>query len=191
MTFAEIIAAMKQFETTDDYKKFVDGLFTPERVKAFLDTEAGQKAMQPYIDKQSAKGLETWKTNNLQGLIDAEIKKRFPDADPKDVKLGEMEAKIAALEKEAARKELLIKAQAVATEKKLPVSLVNYFIGEDEKQTTENIGVLEKAFTEAISASVDARLKQGNHVPSDDKSAQMDGVTAAFLERNPDIKITD
>lgn len=189
MTFAEIIAAMKQFETTDDYKKFVDGLFTPERVKAFLDTEAGQKAMQPYIDKQSAKGLETWKTNNLQGLIDAEIKKRFPDADPKDVKLTEMEAKIAALEKEAARKELLIKAQTIATEKKLPVSLINYFVGDDEKQTTENIGVLEKAFTEALSASVDERLKTGNHVPSDDKSAQMDGVTAAFLERNPDLKL--
>ena len=83
MTFAEIIAAMKQYENSEEYKKFVDSLFTPERVKAFLDTEAGQKAMQPYIDKQSAKGLETWKTNNLQALIDAEIKKLFTEADPK------------------------------------------------------------------------------------------------------------
>ena len=45
MTFAEIIAAMKQYENSEEYKKFVDSLFTPERVKAFLDTEAGQKAL--------------------------------------------------------------------------------------------------------------------------------------------------
>ena len=189
MTFQEIIAAMKQFEGSDDYKKFVDGLFTAERVKAYLETEAGQQAMQPYIDKQSAKGLETWKSNNLAALIDAEVKKRFPDADPKDVELSEMKAKLEALEKEAARKELLIKAQAVATEKKLPVSLISYFIGEDEKATNKNIDVLEKAFTEALSASVDDRLKQGNHVPNGDKSTPVDGVTAAFMARNPDLKL--
>ena len=28
MTFAEIIAAMKQYENSEEYKKFVDSLFT-------------------------------------------------------------------------------------------------------------------------------------------------------------------
>ena len=189
MTFEEIIAALKQHENSDEYKKFVDGLFTSERVKAFLETEAGQKVMQPYIDKQSAKGLETWKTNNLAALVDEEVKKRFPETDPKDVELANMKAKLEALEKEAARKELLIKAQAVATEKKLPVSLVSFFIGEDEKATNKNLESLEKAFTEALSASVYDRLKQGNHIPENGKSEPMDGVTAAFLARNPGIKI--
>lgn len=188
MTFAEIIAAMKQYENSEEYKKFVDSLFTPERVKAFLDTEAGQKAMQPYIDKQSAKGLETWKTNNLQALIDAEIKTRFPEADPKDTELAKVKAQLEAMQKESARKELLIKAQAVATEKKLPVSLVSYFIGDDEKTTKANLETLEKVFTEALSASVEDRLKQG-HIPNGDKNEQMDGVTAAFMARNPGVKL--
>ena len=188
MTFQEIIAALKPFEGSDDYKKFVDGLFTAERVKAYLETEDGQKAMQPFIDKQSAKGLETWKSNNLQTLIDEEIKKRFPEADPKDVELANMKAQLEALQKEATRKELLIKAQAIATEKKLPVNLVGHFIGEDEKATNKNIEAFEKAFTEALSSSVDERLKQGNHVPNGGKSEPMDGVTAAFMMRNPDIK---
>lgn len=189
MTFAEIIAAMKQHENSEEYEKFLDGLFTPERVKAFLDTEAGQKAMQPYIDKQSAKGLETWKNNNLQALIDAEIKTRFPESDPKDIELANMKAQLEAMQKESARKELLIKAQAIATEKKLPVSLANYFVGDDEKATKANLETLEKVFTEALSASVDDRLKQGNHIPNGDKTEPMDGVTAAFMVRNPDIKI--
>lgn len=189
MTFEEILAAMKQHENSDEYKKFVDGLFTPERVKAFLETEAGQKAMQPFIDKQAAKGLETWKTNNLQTLIDDEVKKRFPDTDPKDAEIANMKAQLEAMQKESTRKELLIKAQAIATEKKLPVSLVSYFVGDDEKATKANLETLEKVFTEALSASVDDRLKQGNHIPNGDKNEPMDGVTAAFMARNPDIKI--
>lgn len=189
MTFEEIIAALKSHEGSDEYKKFVDSLFTSERVKAYLETENGQKAMQPFIDKQSAKGLETWKSNNLQTLIDEEIKKRFPEADPKDIELANMKAQLEALQKEATRKELLIKAQAIATEKKLPVSLISYFVGEDEKTTSRNIDVLDKAFTEALSASVDERLKQGNHVPNSNKQTPLDGVTAAFLQRNPDVKI--
>ncbi len=189
MTFEELVKAMKPFEGSDEYKKFVDGLFTPERVKAYLETTAGQQAMQPYIDKQFTKGLETWKTNNLQNLIDAEIKARFPEADPKDVELANMKAQLEALQKESTRKELLIKAQAIAVEKKLPTSLISYFVGDDEKATCKNIDVLEKAFTEALSASVDERLKQGNHVPNGDKQEPMDGVTAAFMQRNPDIKI--
>lgn len=191
MKFEEIIAALKPYENSDEYKAFVDGLFTPERVKAYLETEAGQQAMQPYIDRQSAKGLETWKTNNLQTLIDEEVKKRFPETDPKDVELANVKAQLEALRKEAARKELLIKAQATATEKKLPVSLVSYFVGADEKETNKNIETFEKAFTEALSASVDERLKQGNHIPNSDKNEPTDGVTAAFLARNPDLKLTD
>lgn len=189
MTFEEILAALKSHENSNEYKKFVDGLFTPERVKAFLETEAGQQAMQPFIDKQSAKGLETWKNNNLQALIDAEVKKRFPESDPKDVEIANMKAELEKMQKESARKELLIKAQSIATEKKLPVSLVSYFIGDDEKSTKQNLETLEKVFTEALSASVDDRLKQGNHIPNGDKSEPMDGVTAAFMARNPDIKI--
>lgn len=189
MTFEEIVAALKAHENSDGYKKFVDGLFTPERVKAFLETEAGQQAMQPFIDKQSAKGIETWKSNNLQALIDAEIKTRFPESDPKDVEIANMKAELEKMQKESARKELLIKAQSIATEKKLPVSLVSYFIGDDEKSTKQNLETLEKVFTEALSASVDDRLKQGNHIPNGDKSEPMDGVTAAFMARNPDIKI--
>ena len=100
-----------------------------------------------------------------------------------------MKAQLEAMQKESARKELLIKAQAIATEKKLPVSLVSYFVGDDEKATKANLETLEKAFTEALSASVVDRLKQGNHIPNGDKNEPMDGVTAAFMQRNPDIKI--
>lgn len=189
MELKEILESLKKFEGTDEYKQFVDGLFTPERVKAFLDTSAGQQAMQPYIDRQFNKGLETWKTNNLQGLVNAEVKKRFPDADPKDVEIANIKAQLEAVQRDAARKELLIKAQSIAAEKKLPASLIGFFVGEDEKATTKNIDVLEKAFTEAVSTSVDARLKGDNHVPNNDKGEPMDGVTAAFLQRNPDLKI--
>ena len=39
------------------------------------------------VDKRSAKSLETWKTNHLEGLLDTEIKKRFPAKDEKEIEM--------------------------------------------------------------------------------------------------------
>jgi hypothetical protein len=118
---------------------FKSKLESDPNFKSFADSEK---------DKHLQKGLETFKKNNLQKLIDEEYKKQHPDADPKDTKLAEMEKKLEQMQKETAKKDLTNKALQAMTEKKLPTDLVNFIVGEDEKTTKANLetltGVLSK-----------------------------------------------
>ena len=189
MTFAELLEAMKGFENTEEYKNYIAGLITDDRVKEYLATEAGKKLIQPDLDKYLTKGLETWKTNNLTSLLDAEIKKRFPETDPKDTELANMKAQIAEIQQEAQRKELIIKAQAKATADKLPVELISHFIGKDEDETNKNIDNFKTAYLAAVSSAVDEKMKDGSYVPPEGKGGNIDGVTKAFMALNPDIKL--
>ncbi|MEG1314067.1 MAG: DUF4355 domain-containing protein [Bacilli bacterium] len=124
--------------------------------KAFIDSEK---------DKHSSKSLETWKTNNLEKLLDDEVKKRFPQADPKDTELAKLKAEIEKMQKESLRKDLTNKAIKIATDKKLPVELIDYLIGEDEEITTKNIEKLESVFGTHVETLVQERLKGSSYTP--------------------------
>lgn len=50
---------------------------------------------------------------------------------------------------------------------------------------------LNTAFTAALSAAVDKKLKDSNYVPPEGDTEPMDGVTAAFAKLNPNIKLAD
>lgn len=191
MTFTELMNAFKEFEGTEEYNNYISGLVTGDRVQTFLNTDEGKRIIQPTLDKYHSKGLETWKTNNLSKLVDDEVKKRYPEKDEKDIQLANLQAQLDSLQQENTRKELLIKAQTLATEKKLPVDLVSYFIGNDEEQTKNNLKAFEKAFTGAVGSAVDEKLKTNSHIPTDDKNEPLDGLTKAFLEMNSGLKIGD
>ncbi|MBQ7801331.1 MAG: DUF4355 domain-containing protein [Oscillospiraceae bacterium] len=188
MEFSEIIAELKKFEGTEEFNNYVNGLMNADRVKAFLATDDGKKLMQPQLDSYFSKGLETWKTNNLQGLIDAKVKEMYPDADPKDTELAGLKAELERMKAEALRKDLTNKALTIATEKGLPVDLVQFFVGADEKSTIANMETLEKSYGVALGAAVEKKLKDSNYTPPKGDDKPVDGVTAAFMNRNPGLQ---
>lgn len=191
MNINELIEALKEFENTPEFENYISGLLNADRVGKYLETDDGKKYIQPKMDSYFSKGLETWKTNNLSGLVDEEVKKRFPDADPKDTELATLKAELEKMKAESTRKDLRVKALQIATEKGLPVDLVDFFIGADEKTTKENMDKLHTSYTTALSAAVDKKLKGNGYVPPEGDNDEMDGVTAAFAKLNPDIKITN
>lgn len=191
MEFSEIIAELKKFEGTEEFNNYVNGLMNADRVKAFLATEDGKKLMQPQLDSYFSKGLETWKTNNLQGLVDAKVKEMYPDTDPKDAKVAALEAQIKQIQAESLRKDLTNKALTIANAKGLPVELVQFFVGADEDTTVANMAMLEKAYGTALGAAVEKKLKDSNYTPPKGDDKPIDGVTAAFMARNPNIKIAE
>jgi hypothetical protein len=184
MEFNEALQQLEQFKDTDEYKTYFGGLskVTPEGVKEYLSTEDGKKLIQPDMDKFFTKGLETWKTNNLDKLINDEIQKRNPSADPKDIELANMKAQLESIQREALRKDLTNKALKIANEKRLPTELIDYFIGEDEDATTNNIKTLEKIFNTAVSSSVDNKIKENTHVPPAGRTEPLTGVEQAFQD---------
>lgn len=133
----------QKINTDKDFKSFIDSL----------------------KDTHLTKGLETWKANNLQKLIDEKVKELYPEDDPKDTELSKLKLEMENMKKEALKKELTNKALKIATEKGLPADLVDYFIGQDEESTTKNLETLEKVFTDKLETTVKERLKDNSYTP--------------------------
>jgi len=129
-------------------QEVITEVLTATHIENYLQNSEGQKLMQPKLDKYFNKGLETWKQNNLEKLIDEEIAKRYPEETPEMRKIKELEQKLAEKEREAVRKELTIKAD-----------LATYFIAENEELTIENIEKFDSAYKSHLDNAVIERTK--------------------------------
>lgn len=132
---------------------------TAERVEGFLDSPEGKKLLQPRLDQNFTKGLNTWKEKNLDKLVDDEVKKRNPDKTPEQLELEKLRKEIEDERKSRTRQELVNKALKVADEKKLPKGIIDYFIAEDEPNTLANLTKLEDEYNKAVQAAVDGKFK--------------------------------
>jgi len=165
MEFSELTTELEKFKDTEDFNNYVGGFINSDRVNKYLEIDEGKKLIQPLLDKYHSKGLESWKQNNLSKLIDEEVKKRYPEKSPKDQELASLKAEIESIKAEKAREELKNKATKTLNEKQLPLSIVDFIIGNDEDTTNTNINKLSDAFTSHINTEIEKRLKNGNYIP--------------------------
>lgn len=165
MKFNEIIEQIKTFENSEEFESYISSQINADRIEKFLSTDVGRKYIQPILDRYFSKGLETWKTNNLDKLIDAKVKELHPDKDTKDTKIKSLKAEIEGIRIESQKHELENIALKIAIEKKLPINLVRFFVGTDEKTTIENMKILETVFTTSLNKAVENRLKRDSYTP--------------------------
>ncbi len=169
MDLKTIVAKIKKGEALSaDEIAFVEGLktLTPESVKDYLEKdEAGKKYLQSLNDAAVTKGLATFKEKTMPGLIEEEIKKKFPAETESEKKLRLLEEDHNKTKAELKRKDLLNKATSIAVEKKLPLKLVEKFLGEDEETTIKNMELLETEYNSAITAAVDVKFKENGREP--------------------------
>jgi len=139
--FDEVKTYFDTNKDTEEIKNYIGGLnpMTTDRANAFLNTEDGKKLLQPKLDTYHSKGLDTWKTNNLDKIYQERFTKEHPEADPKDLKYQELENKFNAAEKARLRETLTNKALKTAQEKNLPGDLIDFFIGADDESTQKNL----------------------------------------------------
>jgi hypothetical protein len=150
------IQAIRAFLETNkdqaDVQSFLGELsaVSPDKVKGFLQTDEGKRIIQPELDRYHAKGLESWKANNLQKLVDDKVKELNPDKSPVEIELENLKRDLEAKDKAAQRLALKNKALAVTSEKKLSVDdkILERFIADDEEGTLSNLEALE-AFAKA------------------------------------------
>lgn len=169
MDINEIKAFIETNADKEEVKSYVSGLVTQDRVESFLETDDGKKLLQPKLDSYFTKGLDSWKNNNLQKLVDEEHKKKYPEKSEKDLELEKLRADFEAMKNEANKKELTIKSTKIAQDKSLPLDILDYFIGKDETETTDNLTKLEKSFNKAVEKVVDERLKGGYKPPKNNE----------------------
>jgi len=160
--------------TSPEVKGYLKSLVTPDLVTSYLDTDEGKKILQPRVDSHFTKGLETWKQNNLQKVLDEHANKviaeKYPDETPEQKRIRELEQRIEQSESARTRESLKNKALSIATQEGLPADLVDYFVGQDESATINNINKFKTVFASALKDAVEGKFKDGGRKPAQGES---------------------
>lgn len=186
MTFEEVKEFLEsEAGKASEVTAYLQGLnpLTVARVQEYIDkTPEGKSWADSVKDKHLQKGLETWKTNNLESLLNEEIKKRFPEKDEKELEVEKLRAEIEKMKHEKQRESLTNKAIKIATEKSLPIELVDFFIGADEQTTVSNVKVFEDTFSQYVQKTVEQRLKGDGYVPPKDNDGKQGNLESLSME---------
>ena len=170
----------------EEVKNFINDNKESEEVKSYLqdlnkvnvegiekyvtEDEEGKKWFDSVKDKHFNKALDTWKSNNLTKLIDDEVKKKFPSKDEKDIEVENLKVEIEKMKQEKLHEALTSKAIKIASDKNLPLNLVDFFIAQDEEATVNNLKVLEESVNKEGQKAVEKRLKNEGYNPPKDTS---------------------
>lgn len=176
MNLEEIKQWLEANKNEESVQSFLSGLkqLSKEDVEGFLEKEEGKRVLQPKLDQYFTKGLDTWKTNNLQALIDEKMKEMNPAKSPQDIELEKIRKQLADMEREKQRESLKNKALTVVTEKGLPTTAIDFFLGEDEETTLQNLEKYENELKNFGQQMVEKSMKKNEYTPpgtdgSDDK----------------------
>jgi hypothetical protein len=162
------------FETNKDnaeVKEFANSFITGESVEVFLNSEEGRKMLQPKMDKHFSKGLETWKQNNLQGLIDEKVKELNPTETEEQKQLRALEDKLTAMEQEKNLASMKANATRELGSKGLPVGMADLLVADSQEVTRDRINMFEAEFKNAVKEEVAKRLKETGGTPNNSNNA--------------------
>lgn len=195
MNLEQVKQFIEENKDNEEVKLYLQGLedLSVERIEQFLQTDKEAKSwFDRTVDKRTTKSLETWKTNHLDGLLDSEIKKRFPQKDEKELEVEKLRAEVENMKQEKLHERLRSHAFKIASEKNLPLQLVDFFIGSDEAVTITNLDALEQSFQSAVQQQVEQRIKGTGYTPPTEtthKSIPLDavkGMTQEEINKNWD-----
>ena len=161
MNFEEFKQYLEDNKDNKDVQQSLKGFVTVSSndVESFLETEEGKRFIQPKLDKYHNKSLESWKKNNLDNLVEEEVRRRHPEETEDQKRIRKLEEELANRDKQSKRQELQNKAIKIAQNKGLPTDLVDFFIGEDEEATQTNLDKFEEKVNEVVTNKVDQRFK--------------------------------
>jgi len=172
MELSEIKKFFEENKETEAVKLFIQTLnpLSVDRVKDYLDNnEDGKKLSQSFSDAKVAKGIETFKEKTLPNLVQAEKEKIMAELNPKETEAQKesrlLKERLEKLEKEGKYKDLLNLATKKAVELKLPLGIIDKFLGEDEDATIKNIDSLAEQYNGAIKAEVESKFKGNGRNP--------------------------
>lgn len=154
----EIKGLIKPFDvneiTLEDFKKVIAD---NKEIKGYYASEK---------DRAVTKGIETFKSNNLQKLVDEELKKKSNEGLSEEaIQLKELQAKFAALEKEKAISELKGKYTKLLIEKGLNAELIDFVFNEDEEIFNSNVERINNILQDSINSKTNEILNNNEYIP--------------------------
>ncbi|MEK4378923.1 MULTISPECIES: DUF4355 domain-containing protein [Bacillus] len=161
-TLDEVKKFLEENKENEEVKSYLNELsaVSADKVNGFLDTEEGKRLIQPRLDSHFTKGLDTWKSNNLDALVDAKVKELYPEETEEQKRIRKLEKELKDQKTAAQREKLLNKAVSYASEKQLPTDVVEFFIGEDEESTMKNLGAFEEKYNTALQKAIESKFQE-------------------------------
>lgn len=163
MTIEDVKKFFKENKDQTDVKAYLESLTVDVNiVKAFLETnEEGKKLLQSLTDSKVTQGIETFKKNNLDKLVEAKYNELHPAETPEQKRIRDLEQKFNESEKEKQLALLRNKALTMLTAKGFkPEVLEILMLGEDETTLTTNIDKLSTYLNSAIKEAVTLKFKE-------------------------------
>jgi hypothetical protein len=169
MELKEVQEFIKSNAEKPEVQNYIKGFITPDGVKSFIDSDEGQKLIQPKLDQYFTKGLETWKTNNLTKIVDEQVNKvvleKYPKETEEQKRLHKLETDLMNETSKRQKAEMLMTATSEASAKGLPATLVKYFVGNDLDSTKAALLDYEQAWKNAMKTEIDKVFKQYGRLP--------------------------
>ncbi|WP_195954407.1 capsid assembly scaffolding protein Gp46 family protein [Clostridium tertium] len=198
MKKSELLELLKDIEEDADINETLQGIeglakpfdITSIGIEDFKNVLKNNKEIKGYYtsekDRAVSKGIETFKSNNLQALIDEAVKAKSNEGKtPEQIKLEEMESKYKDLERQMALKESKANYSKVLADKKLNAKLLDYLPYEaGDEEINKVIDIFSNIISAGITEGINSKITENPPIPEAGQGlSNMDGVEQAFFER--------
>ena len=165
--------------TIDDYKKLVS---ENETIKGY-----NQSNIDSAISKAIASHDEKFNKEKLPKILEEELKKRSNEGLTEDqIKLKELEEKLANIENEKIRMERVNKYTKTLTEKGLNPDLIDFIMGDDDETINSNIEKITNILNTNVESVVKDKLKASSYTPpTSTNPGQLGKITWEQVQENP------
>lgn len=169
MLKSELLNLINEVEDDKDIDEIIlsNGFAKPiTDIEGFNKLLASNKDIQGLMDGKVTKAIDTFKSNTMPKLIEAEVLKATNKKEtPEQKKIRELEERLDKADKKSARAEMVSKFKDILTEKNIPVNLIDFVLGEDEEATNANITLFENSMQSYINSQVQSKLNGGYKPP--------------------------
>lgn len=160
-----------------------------EDFKKFMETDEGRKILNPMFDKRVSTAIETWKTNNIDKVINDELVKRGFVQTDEQKKMMELENEIAAIRKEKEMAEKRAIALAELNANGLNATLADYIPHDSEESIRNGVTTFKSILDDLVAQEVKKKTAGTGAKPQGVKQPQpqlttKDVMKMSYRERN-------
>ena len=173
----------------EDNKQPTPPVFGVEDFKKFMETDEGRKVLNPMFDKRVSTAIETWKSNNIEKVINDELVKRGYVQTDEQKKMLELQNEIASIKKERDVAEKRAVALAELNAQGLNASLLDYIPQDSEESIRNGVTTFKSILDDLVAQEVKKKTAGTGAKPKDVKQptpqlTTKDIMKMSYRERN-------
>lgn len=133
-------------------------VLTKDAVSSYLQTDEGLGIVAPMIDQSVSKGINAWKEKNLENIVQERLSELNPAETPEQKQLKQLQAQMAAVQKDKQMLEMRGVAQEALSKVGLPASLAGYVLSDNPEATKHKVAELDIEIQNIVSGIVDQKV---------------------------------